>query len=223
MGSLMTRLLAGVNGGNIIKGVSPLEGKIGQKILPDNITIRDNGRMDYGKGSCPFDDEGCPTNNTVLVENGVLKNYLVGVSEGEKLNMKSTGNSFKRTMYSKDIEDAPSIDSTNFLIEGNNISDEELISGIEKGIYIDFVMGTHTGNIVAGEYSLNIGIGYLIENGKITGKVMDAMVAGNIYEDLMKIQAIGTRTEAMSVVFYTMGYSPAVLIKDLSVVGSKEI
>lgn len=221
MAAFMTRLLAGVNGGNVVKGVSPLEGKIGEKILPDDITIRDNGRMDFGKGTCPFDDEGCPTNDTVLVQNGILKNYLVSPSMEEKLDMKSTGNSFKRTMFTYDIEDQPAIDSTNFIIEGNNIPDEELIKDIKKGIYVDFVMGTHTGNIPAGEYSLNVACGYLIEDGKLTGKIMDVMVAGNIYEDLMKIEAIGTKLEAMRVVFYTMGYSPAVRFSELSVVGSE--
>ncbi len=220
-GSLMIRLLSGVNGGNIVKEVSPLNGKIGEKIASDAITIRDNGKMDFGTGTCPFDDEACPTNDTVIIDKGVLKNYLIAPSQEEKLNMKPTGNSFKRTMFSNDIEDQPSVDSSNFIIEGNNLPDDELIKGIKKGIYIDSVMGAHTGNIPAGEYSLNIGCGYLIEDGKLTSKVMDAMVAGNIYEDLLKIEAIGTNLEPIRALFYTMGYSPAVLFKDLSIVGSE--
>lgn len=219
MGSLMIRLLSGVNGSNVLKKISPLENKIGEKIASDNITIRDNGKLDFGANTCPFDDEGCPTNNTVLVENGILKNYLVSISDEEKLNMSATGNSFKRTMFSNDIEDKPAIDSTSFVIEGNNIPDKDLLRGIKKGIYIESVMGSHTGNIPAGEYSLNIGCGYLIEDGKLTGKVMDAMISGNIYKDLMNIESIGTKLEPMIALFYTMGYSPAVRFKELSVVG----
>ncbi|WP_026478508.1 TldD/PmbA family protein [Alkaliphilus transvaalensis] len=221
MGSLMTRLLSGVNAGNVIKKVSPLENKIGERIASEVITIKDHGKLENGFASCPFDDEGIPTNETVLVEKGILKNYLVSVSGEEKLNMKATGNAFKRTMFSNDIEDQPAIDSSNFLIEGTNqLADDELIKNIKKGIYIDSVMGTHTGNIPAGEYSLNIGCGYLIEDGKLVGKVMDTMVSGNIYEDLMKIEAVGTKLEPMGVIFYTMGYSPAILFNGLSVVGS---
>lgn len=219
MGSLMLRLLAGVKGGNVLKHISPLEGKLGEEIFAKGITIRDDGTMDWGLATCPFDDEGIATSNTILVENGVLKNYLVGTGDSLKLNMAPTGNSFKRTMFSQDIEDAPAVDNTNLLIEGSNIPDEELIKGIKRGIYVDSVMGAHTGNIIAGEFSLNVSCGYLIEDGKFVGKVMDTMVAGNIYQDFKKIIGLGTRLEVMRAIFYNLGYSPAVLFSELSVVG----
>nr|WP_278244902.1 metallopeptidase TldD-related protein [Fervidicella metallireducens] len=111
------------------------------------------------------------------------------------------------------------MDSTNMLISGLNVPDDDLIKGIERGIYVDSVMGAHTGNMVAGECSLNISCGYLIENGRFTGKVMDAMVAGNIYETFKNISAMGTRLEPMDAIFYSIGYSPAVLFKEISVVG----
>lgn len=220
-GALMMRLLSGVNGSNIVKGISPLQGRIGEKIMADGITVRDNGILEYGFGTCPFDDEGVPTSNTVIVEDGVLKNYLIDTSDGKKLGIKSTGNSFRGTMFSKDIEDSPAIGSTNLVIEGKGIPDYELINSVDKGIYIDSVMGQHSGNIPAGEYSLNVGCGFLIENGKFTGKVMNAMVAGNIYEDLNKIMALGTEKENMAAIFYNIGYSPAVLFSDLNVIGDK--
>lgn len=221
IGSLMLRFLAGVKASNVLKGVSPLEGKLSEQVFSKEITIRDNGLLDWGIGSMPFDDEGVAANNTLLVENGVLKSYLTGISDAEKLKLQPTGNSFKRTMFTWDIEDAPALDSTNMLLEGNNIADDDLFKDIKRGIYIDSVMGAHTGNINAGEYSLNIGCGYLIENGQFTGKVMDAMVAGNIYQDFKKIIALGTTESVMGAMFYSMGYSPMVLFSDLSVVGKK--
>ena len=219
MGSLMMRFLAGVKASSVFKGISPLEGKLSEEVFSKEITIRDNGILSFGIGSSPFDDEGVATANTLLVEKGVLKGYLAGISDAVKLQVKPTGNSFKRTLFTQDIEDAPALDSTNLLIEGNNQSDEELIKGIQYGIYVDSVMGAHTGNIIAGEYSLNIGCGYLIENGQFTGKVMNAMIAGNIYDDFRKITALGTRLEVMRNIFYSMGYSPMVMFKDLSIVG----
>lgn len=219
MGSLMLRFLSGVKGENIVKKISPLHDKLNQQIFAEGVIIRDNGRMEMGLRSCPFDDEGNPTNDTTLIENGVLKTYLVGYSDGKKLGLKPTGNSFKRTLFSQDIEDAPSIDSTNMIISGLNIPDDELIKGIDRGIYVDSVMGAHTGNMVAGEYSLNISCGYLIEKGRFTGKVMDAMVAGNIYDTFKNITAMGTKLEPMNAIFYSIGYSPAVLFKEISVVG----
>ena len=219
MGSLMMRFLAGIKASSVFKGISPLESKLSEQVFSKEMTIRDNGLLDYGLGSCPFDDEGVAAANTLLVEKGILKGYLSGISDAVKLQTSPTGNSFKRTMFTQDIEDAPALDSTNLLIEGNNLPDEKLLSGISHGIYVDSVMGAHTGNIIAGEYSLNIGCGYIIENGQFTGKVMNAMIAGNIYEDFRKIAAIGTRQEVMRGIFYSMGYSPMVLFDHLSIVG----
>lgn len=219
MGSLMMRFLAGIKAGNVLKGISPLEGKHGEEVFSKAVTIMDNGLYDWGIGSCPFDDEGVASKDTLLVENGVLKGYLAGIGDAVKLQTIPTGNSFKRTLFTQDIEDAPALDSTNLLILGDNLPDKELIASVDKGIYIDSVMGAHTGNINAGEYSLNIGCGYLIENGKFTGKVMDAMIAGNIYNDFKKIAAIGSKQEVMRNIFYSMGYSPMVLFSDLSIVG----
>jgi PmbA protein len=219
MGSLMMRLMAGVKAGNVIKKMSPLGGKLNEQVFSDAITIRDNGILDFGLGTCAFDDEGIKSTDTMLIEKGILKNYLAGVSDAKKMDITPTGNSFKRTMFSQDIEDSPAVDCTNLIIEGNSLSDEELIKSVKRGIFIDSVMGAHTGNIIAGEYSLNIGCGYLIEDGKFTGKVMDAMVAGNIYEDFKKISAVGTKAEAMRTIFYTIGYSPNVLFDELSIVG----
>ncbi|EYE87838.1 hypothetical protein Q428_11025 [Fervidicella metallireducens AeB] len=88
MGSLMLRLLSGVKGENIVKKISPLHDKLNHQIFADGVTIKDNGRLEMGLRSCPFDDEGYSTNDTTLVENGVLKNYLVGYSDGKKLGLK---------------------------------------------------------------------------------------------------------------------------------------
>ncbi len=124
-------------------------------------------------------------------------------------------------MFSKEIEDKPAIDSSNFMITPGEFADEEIIKSIEYGILVDTVMGTHTGNIPAGEYALNVSIGYLIEKGEIVGKILDTMVSGNIYEDLFKIESVGKNLELMHVVFYPMGYAPMVKFNDINVVGSK--
>lgn len=222
MGALMTRLLAGVNSELVEKGVSPLKNKLGEKISSDLLTVYDDAILEGGFSSYKFDDEGINAQRTCIIKEGRFENFLVSVETEEKMNKKSTGNAIKKTMFSKDIEDQPAIDSSNFLVEGKSTtSDDDIIKSIEHGIYVDTVMGTHTGNINAGEYSLNVGSGYLIENGEFKGKIVDTMVSGNIYEDLFKIEAIGTKKELMRVVFYPMGYSPMVKFRDINVVGSK--
>ena len=221
MGALMTRLLAGVNGEFISKGVSPISDKKGQMITSDILNITDEGNLPQGFATMKFDDEGTPTSKTVIVENGVLKNYLNSVASSSKVDGPITGNAQKQTMFSKEIENQPIVDSTNFMIHPGETTDKDIIKSIDYGIYVDSVMGTHTGNIPAGEYSLNVSIGYLIKDGKLAGKIVDTMVSGNIYEDLFKVKAVGQKLELMNVVFYPMGYSPMVRFDDINVVGTK--
>lgn len=219
MGSLMLRVLGGVNGGNVSKGISPIGEKLGQKLFSDKITIRDDATMPFGCNSYAFDDEGTPAQNTLIYENGVLKNFLVSCGQSKKLDMEPTGNAQKRTLFSKEIEDVPSIFDANIIIEGHALPDDAIISGIKRGLFITGVMGAHTGNINQGDFSMNISSGFLIENGKMVGKVKGAMIAGNIYDLFKKVEAIGTEKEVMRSIFYTMGYSPMVLFSEANIVG----
>lgn len=219
MGSLMLRVLAGVNGGNVVKNISPVMDKLDQPVFSKNITIRDDGTMPYGCNSMAFDDEGTKAQNTMLYENGVLKNFLATSGQAKKLGIKPTGNALKRTLFSKEIEDAPSLFDTNMIIEGRVVEDKALFKTIKRGLYITGVMGAHTGNINQGEFSMNISSGYLIEDGKLIGKIKGAMIAGNIYDLFKTVEAIGTEKEAMYSIFYPMGYSPMVLFSEASIVG----
>jgi PmbA protein len=219
MGSLMLRVLGGVNGGNVSKGISPVGEKLGQKLFSDKITVRDDATMPLGCNSYAFDDEGTPAQNTVIYESGVLKSFLVSCGQSKKIGMKPTGNAQKRTLFSKEIEDSPSVFDTNIIIEGHSVPDEAIIGGIKRGLFITGVMGAHTGNINQGDFSMNISSGFLIENGKMVGKVKGAMIAGNIYDLFQKVEAIGTEKEVMRSIFYTMGYSPMVLFSEVNIVG----
>lgn len=175
--------------------------------------------MSLGCNTMAFDDEGTPTQNTTLFENGILKNYLVSIGQSKKLNVLPTGNAIKRSLFSKEIEDAPSIFDTNMIIEGDNMPDESLISDIKRGLLITGVMGAHTGNMVAGQFSMNISSGFLIEDGKLVGKVQGAMIAGNIYDLFKSVEAIGTEYEVMHSIFYPMGYAPMVKFGDVNIIG----
>lgn len=219
MGSLMLRVVGGVSGANVTKGISPVTDKLGQKVFSDLITIRDDGTLPMGLNTCAFDDEGTPAQNTVIYENGVLKSYLLSVGHAKKLGTKPTGNAIKRALFSKEIEDAPTVFETNLIVEGPATEDHALIGGIKRGLYVTGVMGAHTGNINQGEFSMNISSGFLIEDGQLVGKVKGAMIAGNIYELFNEIEALGTKKEPMRGIFYLMGYSPMVKFREVSIVG----
>lgn len=219
MGAMMLRVLAGVNAGNIIKSISPVAGKIGTQIFSSKITIRDDGTLPFGVNTFAFDDEGTKSQNTLLYESGILRNYLASQSHAHKLGIPATGNAIKRALFSKEIEDAPTVFETNLMIEGDSIPDGDLIKSISRGLYVTDVMGAHTGNINQGEFSLNISSGYLIEKGELVGKVKGAMIAGNIYDLFKEVEAIGTNLEPMTGIFYHMGYSPMVKFRTASIVG----
>lgn len=219
MGAFMLRVLGGVSGGNVLKGVSPLVGKKGEQIFSEKLTIRDDGGMPFGVNSMKFDDEGTRVRNTLVYENGKLMSYLCNQSQAKKLEQLPTGNAVKRTLFSKEIEDAPVVFETNFLVEGELVSEEELFKDVKRGLLVTAVMGAHTGNINNGDFSLNIASGFLIENGKLVGKVKGAMMAGNIYELFKDVEALGGSYEVMRGIFYNMGYSPMVKFASVNLVG----
>lgn len=188
-------------------------------MFSEKITIRDDGGMPFGCNTFKFDDEGTRARNTLIYENGILRNYLLSVGQAKKLDMKPTGNGVKRTLFSKEIEDAPNVCETNLVIEGDFLPDQELIGKVKRGILITGVMGAHTGNMIQGEFSLNISSGFLIEDGQLTGKVKGCMIAGNIYDLFKNIEGVGSEYEVMRSIFYNMGYSPMVLFSEANIVG----
>lgn len=217
MWSLLLRLVAGVSGDAIAKSTSPIKEKLGEKIFDSRITVLDDPLMEYGLRSCAFDDEGVASRTKAIVENGVLKSFMFDLATAAEAGFEPTGNGFKRALFADDVEVKVSPQPTNFVLKPGDLSTEEIIRDIKEGIVVDSVMGGHTGNIVAGEFSLNIGSGFLVKDGKLVGKVMDAMVAGNIYDVFNQVLAIGSESRATRAVFYGMGYSPAVSFKDLVV------
>ncbi len=219
--SLLHRLLAGVNGSNINREISPLADKIGEKIFSEKITIYDDPTMPFAPGSVPFDDEGVPTSRKPIVEKGVLKNFLFNLSSGQEHNKNndsdtifSTGNGFRQNMWGKNIEFAPSPGFTNLLLECGDVDYKDMVSNCEEGIIVNDVIGFHSGNMLKGEYSMNVGMGAYVKDGKIVGRALNTMLAGNVYEDFHKIGGIGTKLERNS-----LGYTPALLFKALSVGG----
>ncbi|MFH0887605.1 MAG: metallopeptidase TldD-related protein [Planctomycetota bacterium] len=212
--SLLYRVYAAINGDALYRGISPLADKIGSKIFDDQITVVDNPTMDFGTQSCPFDDEGISTYKKNIIEKGVFKEFIFDLATASKKKTKSTGNGFKRGMWGGGIEVPPNPVVANFTLLPGKMSMEEMIKDIKEGIIIDEVLGFHSGNIIQGEFSMNVGVGYFVQNGVIKGRAMDAMVAGNIYESFNKLVGLGNKLEITFV-----GYLPAMYFKEMSVAG----
>ena len=169
---------------NIDKNFSMLQGKLGEKIFADCLTIVDDGVLRHGLGSSPFDDEGNPRQTTTLVDKGVVKNFLTDRLYSKKLNLPLTGHAQRGSLKSP-----PTIGCTNLYIKKGEQSLDALIENIEKGVYITDLLGLHTANAVTGEFSVGA-LGVLIENGKRTRPVRGFAIAGNILELLASTEAV---------------------------------
>ncbi len=189
MGNLLATFETGCNGKLVQKGASPLTDRLGEKIIDERISIYDDALIDMADSSYPWDGEGTPSQRTPLFERGVLKNYLFDLQTAGIMQTKSTGNG------NRGFSSQPSPGNSNVTVETGNMSFEAMIKGVKYGVLVDQVLGGGQSNILAGEFSVNIDLGYLIENGEIVGRVKDCMIAGNVFEVFNNIVAIGDKAE----------------------------
>ncbi|HDS01094.1 MAG TPA: TldD/PmbA family protein, partial [candidate division Zixibacteria bacterium] len=125
---------------SVQKGKSPFREKIGKQVASDILTLIDDGTLADGLGTRPYDSEGIPTTRTMVIENGLLKNYLYDTYTAKKGKTKSTGNAARSSYHSK-----PLIFPTNFFIKPTDIDTNEMIGDVEKGILITELSGLHAG------------------------------------------------------------------------------
>lgn len=217
-GALIYRLLEAIKGTNLNTGVSPLEDQLGETIFDTNLNLKEEPHKPYGLFSCPVDDEGIPTQGKEIITAGILKSFLYDLKTGTEAGKESTGNGFKRSLIGEGFREPPTPHATNLFIPPGTRSLNQLINQMEEGLLVDTVMGAHTGNIFAGEFSLNVGCGYYIKNGNIQGKAVDTMVSGNIYEVLQEIPDYSSEL-GLLFMFEPMGYGPDVLVSSVSVTG----
>ncbi|WP_300370780.1 TldD/PmbA family protein [Brachyspira sp.] len=195
-------------------------GKLGEKIASDVVTAVDDGTIKNAWGSYNIDDEGNEAQRTVLIENGILKNYLVDELGSMKMNQKVTG-SARRESYKY----APTSRMRNTFIDKGNSSFDDLISGIEYGLYAK-KMGGGSVDPATTDYNFAVSEGYLIENGKITEPVRGATLIGRGDETLMNIEAVSSNLEladgmcgSISGSVPTTVGQPAIRVKELTVGG----
>ncbi len=189
MGNLLATFETGCNGKLVQKGASPLTNKLGEKIIDERVSIYDDATIDLADSSYPWDGEGVPSQCVPLFEKGVLKNFLFDLQTAGIMKTKSTGNG------SRGFSSQPSPGNSNVIVEPGDMPLEVMIKNTKYGVLVDQVLGGGQSNILAGEFSVNIDLGYLIENGEIVGRVKDCMFAGNVFEVFNNIIAIGDKAE----------------------------
>jgi len=189
IGTLLSTFESGCNGKLVQKGVSPLTGKLGEKIMDERVSIYDDPTIDYADGSYICDDEGVAARRTPLFESGVLKNYIYDLQTAGIMNAESTGNG------TRSFASQPSPGNSNVIVELGDMKFENMIKDMKNGILVDQVLGGGQSNVLAGEFSVNIDLGYLVENGEIVGRAKDCMIAGNVFEVFNNIVALGDKSD----------------------------
>ena len=210
--SLVGSIFEAASGDAIWRSASFLAGKLGEKIAATNLTIIDDHTMLLpsgmgGFGTSPFDGEGLPSRRTVVVEAGILRNYLLNSYTARKLGMKSTHNA------SRGLAGTPGIGCGNLYIEPGTQTAEQIIADVPAGLYVTGLMGFGV-NTVTGDYSRGA-TGLWIENGVLTYPVEEVTIAGNLAEMFQNVTAIGSDLEFRGAVA-----SPTLRIDGMTIAGA---
>ncbi len=196
------------------KGLSKLADKEGQIIASPAVTLIDDPFYKDNPMPRPFDAEGSPTYCKKLIEKGELKTLLYNLKTASLAGKESTANASKRNYNS-----SMGIRPFTMYLQAGDFSEEELLEKAGNGVYINSLGGLHAGaNAVTGDFSLH-SAGYLIRDGKKDTHVKSFTVAGNFYDLLSKISAVGNNLELPMATGITAFGSPSVLISELSIAG----
>src|SRR5438270_2370988 len=186
-GSILDNIFDAVNGDSVYRQSSFLAGKLGEKIAAGNITVIDDGTIPEGFGTEPFDGEGVPTQRTPVIENGVLKSYLLNTYTAKKLGLKTTGNA------ARGLAGNPGIGAGNFFLQKGERTPQQIIGNIKRGLYVVQFLGFGV-NMVTGDFSRGAS-GLWIENGELAYPVEEITVAGNLKDMLNNISELGNDLE----------------------------
>jgi PmbA protein len=196
---------------NIQKGKSLLAGKMNMQVISGNTDIYDDGIIHGRVGSRPFDSEGTPSQQTRLIEAGMLSNYLYNISAARKDSTISSGNAVRGG-----IQEIPTIGISNlYLVSSSDRlhSFHELIRGMDSGLIVTETMGLHTSNPITGEFSVGV-TGLWVENGEVKHPVKEAAISGNILELFSRIVGVSNNLR-----FYGKIGSPDILIESVDISG----
>jgi TldD protein len=167
------------------KGTSAFSGRVGEKVASEHCTVVDDGTLKDRRGSLSVDDEGNQTQNTVLIENGILKGYMQDEQNARLMGMPLTGNGRRES-----FAHLPMPRMTNTYMHAGKYAPEEIIQSVKKGLYaVNF--GGGQVDITSGKFVFSSSEAYLIEDGKITRPVKGATLIGNGPEAMQTISMVG--------------------------------
>jgi len=192
---LLANLVSAINGAAIARGTSFLKDRMGEAVLPESMTVTDDPLLARRAGSRPFDGEGVRGEPLKLVENGLLRHWLLDTATANELGLQTNGRAARSS-------GGVSPSASNVTLSPGGVSPEELIAETGHGIYVHEMIGQGA-NLVTGDYSRGA-TGYLIENGELTRPVSEITIAGNLKEMLLSLTAANDLDTRFSIVAPTL-------------------
>jgi PmbA protein len=177
-------LMAAFNGKLVYDGASPLKDKMGQQVFDARFNLWDNATLPFQVRSYPFDDEGVPGQRTSLVEKGVVSNFLYDLHTAALSGSRSTGNGSRQGGL-------PAPHPSSVIIGEGEGNFWDMVRDMKEGLVVELVMGAEQGNVLNGDFSGNVLLGYKVESGEIVGRVKNTMISGNVYQILSQLEGIG--------------------------------
>jgi PmbA protein len=202
-------LINAVKADNVQRGQSAFKDKIGTQVASEKVTIYDDGLFPSGLRTAAFDGEGAPHQKTLLVEKGILRNFLYDNYAAKKEGKESTGNAARAGYLS-----TPSIEATNFHILPGGTATEELLGEVNDGLLIYYLQGAHSSNPVSGEFSVVATPAWKIRKGEIVHCSRGVMLAGNIFEVLKNVSVVADNERKMGQLI-----APWMLVENVKVIG----
>jgi PmbA protein len=199
---LMGFLFGCVSGTAVYQKATFLEGKLGQTIGNECVTVFDDGLMPGELGTRPFDADGLPAGKTTVVANGILRNYLCNTYAARKLKLRSTGNA-----------DGSGVSPNNFYLQPGPTAPRDIIAGTKKGLILIRTLGYGL-NSVSGDISRGA-FGLWVEHGEIAYPVSEITISGNLGRILNDIEAVGNDLE-----FFSPVTGPTIKVAEMTVAGS---
>lgn len=204
--ALVAPLMAALNGRLVLQGASPLAGKLGETLFDEKLSLSDDPTIAYRPHSRPCDDEGIASERTPLIDKGTVAGFFYDLQTAALAGTRSTGNASRQGGL-------PGPTPSAFIIAPGNTTFEEMVGDMKEGLVIEQLMGATQSNVLGGDFSGNVLLGYKVELGKIVGRVKNTMVSGNIYQVLKDITALGSEPRWVGSSLYT----PAIYCPRLSV------
>jgi PmbA protein len=183
--ALFTPLIMAFSGRVVLQGASPLGQRLGEQVFDSKFSLEDDATIPYRPASRPWDDEGVSSRRIPLIERGVVANFLYDLQTAGMAQTQSTGSG------SRGWGGMPAPSASALVVGEGEVSYEDMVRDMEEGLVIEMLMGAGQGNVLGGDFSGNVLLGYKVEGGELVGRVKDTMVSGNVYEALKNLAAVG--------------------------------